>query len=399
MFGGVQELLLLMANPKLPGDTRFILVDPHYCLDEEFADFIADNVRRQSNLETSHAWDSYKGTKYNSVAAAAQARFLEMPQFEAEDVHVHMKGRGKNYKKPEDIPPTSLASKLVHVLKAAHKMGKGDIVFLSNDYDYDEVNKKLTTRNAMHMTAFTVAAARKLLAVFETEIKPVLQDATVSDTKNIGKVLKGFLLSTLNWDSDISFGYLVPTLGHRINFKQLLVHPIRYDFDWTREEYWACGWVGNLDMWNNADQMPRVEIFEMTRDESLKMRCHVYPQYPLEPYACWITYIDQIYLEGEDTSPCEYLRIDGEMRSVYNLPHPQEDFTEEAHGFTDYSDSGQKPPKRFKRGFRSGRTRYQNRIWTSKKNNEAASPQCIHRFDMWLLMFSQIVLFLVFTVG
>ena len=389
-----------MANPKLPGDTRFILVDPHYCLDEEFADFIAENVRRHSNLETSHAWDSFQGTKYNSVAAAAQARFLTMEEFQAEHVHVHMQGRGKDYKKPEDISPTSITSKLVHVLKVAHTRGKGDIVFLSNEYEFDEATKKLTTRNEMHMTAFTVAAARKLLAIFETEIKPVLQDAKTTDFMNIGLVLKGYLLSTLNWDSDISFGYVVPTFGHRVNFKHPLIAPIRYDFEWTREEYWTCGWVGNLGMWQNADAMPRVTILQMTHDESLKGICHVYPQYPLERYMCWITYIEPHYLQKPcDTSMPEYLKVDGEIKAVYDLPHPKEHFPEQAHGFSDYSDSGQKPAKRFKRGFRSGRTRYQTRIWTSQQNNEAASPQCIHRFYMWLLMLSQIVLFFVYTVG
>ena len=88
----------------------------------------------------------------------------------------------------------------------------------------------------MHMTAFTVAAARKLLAIFETEIKPVLQDAKTTDFMNIGLVLKGYLLSTLNWDSDISFGYLVPTFGHRVHFKNQIIQPLRNDFDWTREE-------------------------------------------------------------------------------------------------------------------------------------------------------------------
>ena len=109
-----------MANPKLPGDTRFILVDPHYCLDEEFADFITENVRRHSNLETSHAWDSYRGTKYNSVAAAAQARFLTMAQFEAEDVHVHMKGRGKNYKKNPKIFHRRLLFQSVYMFLRLH---------------------------------------------------------------------------------------------------------------------------------------------------------------------------------------------------------------------------------------------------------------------------------------
>ena len=146
MLGGVQELLLLMANPKLPGDTRFILVDPHHCLDEEFADFIAENVRRHSNLETSHAWDSFQGTKYNSVAAAAQARFLSMPQFEAGNIHVHGKGRGKDYQNTDDISPTPIVSIIVHVLKAAHQRGKGDVVFVPNDYQYDFAEDVLLRR-------------------------------------------------------------------------------------------------------------------------------------------------------------------------------------------------------------------------------------------------------------
>ena len=136
-------------------------------------------------------------------------------------------------------------------------------------------------------------------------------------------------------------------------------------------------------MWQNADQMPRVEIFEMTHDESLKKCCHVHLHFPLERHASWITYIDPHYLQQPcDTSIAEYLKIDGEIKVVYELPHPDEHFPEQDHGFHDYSASGQKPSKRFKRGFRSGRTRYHSRIWTSKQT-EAASPQCSHWFSMW----------------
>ena len=103
MFGGDSELLLLMTNPKLPGDTRSILVDPHFCLELEFADLIADTVQRQSHIATAHDWCEFNGEKHSTVAEAAKARFLAMPQFEATDVHVRMKGRGKDYKKTQMI--------------------------------------------------------------------------------------------------------------------------------------------------------------------------------------------------------------------------------------------------------------------------------------------------------
>ena len=393
MPGGDSELLLLMTNPKLPGDTRFILMDPLHCLELEFADLIADTVQRQSHLENSHDWREFDGVKYNSVAEAAKARFLAMPQFEATEVHVHMKGRGKHYKNTDDISPTPVVSKLVHVLKVAYKRGKGDVVFLANDYGYDFQAKKLSTKDDMHMTAFTVGAARKLLAKFDSEIKPILEDVKSKDFMHIGVVLKRYMFSTLKWDADISFGWLVPTFGHVLHFQNPIIQPIRNDFDWTRIEYWDYGWVGDMSMWRNSDKMSKVEIFEMTHDECLKFVCHVPLHFPLERQACWITYIDPPHLQPQsDKSIAEYLKIDGEFKVAYDLPHPVESFPEQDLGFHDHTERGEKPSKRFKRGFRSGRVRYKNRIWTSKQT-EAASPQCSHRFCLWLFFFIQIVLF------
>ena len=124
MFGGVQELLLLMTNPKLPGDTRFVLVDPLHCLELEFPDLIADTVQRQIHLEKAHDWCEFNGTKYNSVAQAAQARFLELPQFEATEVHVHMKGRGKNYKNPKIFHRRLLFQSLYMFLRLHTRVAK-----------------------------------------------------------------------------------------------------------------------------------------------------------------------------------------------------------------------------------------------------------------------------------
>ena len=174
---------------------------------------------------------------------------------------------------------------------------------------------------------------------------------------------------------------MVPTFGHVLRFHHPIIQPFRDDFDWTRDEQWEYGWVGDMSMWRNSDKMGNVEIAEMNHDESLKIVCRVPLHFPLERCACWITYIDySIHSQPHfDTSKAECLKIDGEYKAAYDLPHATESFPEQDHGYNDHTEGGDKPSKRMKRSLRSGAVRYKKRIWTSKQT-EAASPQCSHRF-------------------
>ena len=175
-----------------------------------------------------------------------------------------MHGRGETYKNTDDISPKPIVSKLVHVLKEATQRGVGDVVFLANNYGTLYLDNKLKTEDEMHMTSFTVTAARKLLARFEAEIKPILEDVETKYFMHIGIVLKRYLLSTLNWQADISFGWLVPTFGHVLHFRHPILQPIRRGFNWIRDEYWHYGWVGNMSMWLSTEKMPVVGIYKMT---------------------------------------------------------------------------------------------------------------------------------------
>ena len=397
MPGGDSELLLLMTNPKLPGDTRIILVNPRWCLEIDFADHIADTVQRQSHLAGSLDWTEFNGQVYNTAAEAAKARFLSMNHFEAEDPHVHMKGRENTYKNTDDVLPTPLCSKLVQCLKSAYSRGHGDVVYLAKNYDYEYVAGDLSSAEDMHMTAFTVAAARKMHATWETEIRPILEDVKAEDQMHIGLALKRFEMMNLDWHADISFAYMVPTFGHVINFKNPIIQPIPKDFNWARIEHWAFGWVGNLSMWESTVEMPHCEIFEMQHSGVLKFVVRVELSFPLEPHCRWITYIDPHHLQPKShSSVAESLTIDGVYSYAYDLPHPTEVFPEQDLGFRDFTNGGENPTKKMKRGFRSGRTRYKNRVWTCTETKAASlqgSFRCCFRFvviQMVLLLFSKL---------
>ena len=389
MCGGDSELLLLMTNPKLPGDTRIILMNPLCCFELEYADLIADTVQRQCHLQHSHNWCEYDGETYDSVAQAAKARFLALPKFETPPPHVHMQGRGPDYKNTDDIAPTPIVSKLAAVLRKGHRCGNGDILFLSNNFVLTQGPFELRTGDEMHMTAFTVGAARKLLERFDSEIKPLLLEVRKEGhCMHIGIVLRRFILANHNWDAELSFGWLLPTFGHVLHFKEPMFLPISEDYTFERDEFWKYKWVGKMYMWKSETEMPYVQIFKMDRDELLHVVVDVPLTFPLSPDQTWKSFIEVERLTPKAvTSAAEFLKIDGKIKSAYDLPHAIENYPEESRGFTDYNESGETPTKKFKRAFRSGRTRYKNRIWTTDKC-EADAQRCMHRCCMCMCFHS-----------
>ena len=60
-----------------------------------------------------------------------------MPEFEAEQIHVHGQGRGPDYPALDDISPFTVGSEIVLVLKTG---AGGDVVFLSADYSYEPLS-------------------------------------------------------------------------------------------------------------------------------------------------------------------------------------------------------------------------------------------------------------------
>ena len=86
-------------------------------------------------------------------------------------------------------------------------VAKATSVFLSNDYQYDFTTSSMYSDDKMHMTSFSVGVARKLLAMFDDETKPILEDTKLAYFMDIGVVLKRLLLSELHRDSEIAFWF------------------------------------------------------------------------------------------------------------------------------------------------------------------------------------------------
>jgi len=124
----------LGCNPKLPKDTRLIVFNPRWCLDEEFADSLARQLQRLHASETGDTdWHHFQGHRYPDLASASRARFMSTTSTIAEDPHVHMKGRSKEYD-DDKIKPTPLAVKMVQILKTADSASRGDVVMFPGDY-------------------------------------------------------------------------------------------------------------------------------------------------------------------------------------------------------------------------------------------------------------------------
>ena len=205
---------------------------------------------------------------------------------------------------------------------------------------------------------------------------------------HIGIVLRRFILANIHWGAELAFGWLLPTFGHVVHFKEPMLQPISEDYSFQRDEFWYYGWVGKMNMWKSESVMPYVQIFKMDHDELLQLVVDVHLTFPLSPDQTWKSFIEVERLTPvAATSVAEFSKIDGEIKSAYDLPHATENYFEESHGYTDYNESDEKPTKKFKRAKRSGRTRHKNRIWTTDLC-EADAPRCIHRCCMCLFFHS-----------
>ncbi len=90
-----------MSNPKLPGDCRFILIDPLWCLELEFADQIAervvlassfhpdssDNVHAHLAHPSKHMLDSHPDATAQGVRCfLLLCQGMPMPAFEHDEI-------------------------------------------------------------------------------------------------------------------------------------------------------------------------------------------------------------------------------------------------------------------------------------------------------------------------
>ena len=357
------------CNPKLPKDCKLVVFNPLWCLDEEFADSLARQFQRLSTYEASDTdWRVFEGRHYPDLEQAARARFLSTVSTIAQDPHVHMQGRSKEYD-DDKIKPTPLAVKMTQILKAADQASRGDVVILSGDYKEEHDHWKHDT--GCHVVSFSVQGCTKMLDHFDSELGQALWDIRIANRSNFGMAFNTFLKDMVDI-RHVAVSYCIPSIGHKLHFNQELILPIPSNFDYTRSECWSCNWVAE------SDQLLRpvsgkVTLFTKVEDiDYLVKPKDVIIRHPPELTDRWLSWWP-FSKRGHDTydrnstkEPTVLTYYNGEKFYVNNFP--------DVHGNTvmvqpeEYRHTSAGPAnKKRARSERSQHLLFKHRIWTSNQ--------------------------------
>ena len=357
------------CNPKLPKDTRLIVFNPRWCLDEEFADALARQLKRLHASETgSTDWLHFQGHVYPDLDSASRARFMSTNATIARDPHVHMRGRSKEYDE-DKIKPTPLIVKMVQILKTADSSSRGDVVMLSGNY------KKKDTQwmhdENCHVISFSYRGCCKMLDHFDTELGQALWDIRLQNRSNFGIAFHKYLKSMVDIRT-LAVSYCIPSVGHCLEFNDQLILPLDKHFDYTRSECWDCAWVAE------SDRMLRRETGRMTLYTATAINDYLvkpvdviirYPSLPCDRWCSWwpFAHIDggELFDSNSDKEPTELTFLHGSKMWVNNFPDAN-------HVIAAVLDaprsSGDEPQsKKHKRAVRTQNLLLSKRIWVENQ--------------------------------
>ena len=169
---------MLMCHAKLPIDCHIILASPRWCGDEATADGMAQRVQDSYDVEKEERWRVIDGVNYIDPKLAAEQLYLKAADLPSVNPHVPMNGRREQIEADnENVVGTAVCQQLVEVLAEAERNGVGGVVVLSTELEHTYNGRKILSNSGnMSMVAFTKEAAERLLPLYESEIRPALEN-------------------------------------------------------------------------------------------------------------------------------------------------------------------------------------------------------------------------------
>ena len=232
-------MVRLLADPRLPEDTRIICVDPHWCLNEGDADDVAnvmdsfttklrESVSSPPVEEPSRSSSSHRPFKKARQAPACvvplppdtdRARLVsESSSFQSRTQHLRYATRAKNIEANAKESPTLLLQDIVRLLIKAGQVERGDFV----NVPYSTTGKKTHYDGGANLFAMTLAFPRYLHENMESygQLMHGLMDPTWRKNPSFKHILES--LAT-DWDrienQTIKCCRVFPMIGHLVSFQ------------------------------------------------------------------------------------------------------------------------------------------------------------------------------------
>ena len=202
---------------------------------------MAQRVKDSYDLEKEEAWKLIDGVTYTDPKVVAEQLYLEVAELPPVDPHVHGQGRASHIEPGnEHFVGTAVCQKLVGVLAEAMKHNVGDVVVLSTECEDIYAGRQvLSNSKNMSMVAITKEAAERLLPLYDTQIRPVL-DNIMCDGYNLGLGLQHFLSSQRGTDNEIRYSVMAPAFGHVVEYEKCIEMPLSDTLSLERRENGRC---------------------------------------------------------------------------------------------------------------------------------------------------------------